>query len=170
MTTSPASRVKAPRVPRRALRHPLRALALGFGLGLLPRAPGTWGALLGIPLALALSELPLAAGLLGTVVVFGVGVWACEVTSRWLGVEDHSAIVWDEVLGYVVTVIWFPPSWLAVVAGFVLFRVFDILKPGPIRWAERRVSGGLGVMLDDLLAGLAAALVLWGVLALAALT
>lgn len=169
MTTSPTSRAAAPRVPPGALRHPLRALAFGFGLGLLPRAPGTWGALLGIPLAFGLGLLPLAGALLGTVIIFGVGVWACEVTSRWLGVEDHSAIVWDEVLGYVVTVIWFPPSWLAVLAGFVLFRAFDILKPGPIGWAERRVSGGLGVMLDDLLAGFAAALLLWGVLGLASL-
>lgn len=142
------------------LRQPACALALGFGAGLAPRAPGTVGSLLGVLLALALVPLPaVAAGavLLG---LSGIGVWCCGVAGRRLGVSDHPAIVWDEVVGMALTLLAVPPLWPHYLAGFVLFRAFDILKPWPVGVLDRRVGGGLGVMLDDLAAGLLAGLTL----------
>ena len=97
---------------------------------------------------------------------FALGVWICDRTARDLGVHDHPAIVWDEVIGYFVTMITAPPGWVWIVAGFALFRLFDILKPWPIRWIDRHVHGGVGIMLDDVLAGvfawLSMQLIIWG--------
>ena len=135
-------------------------LAFGFGSGLLPKAPGTWGTLVGIPLFLLLAPLPLVGYLLATLALFGLGVWVCDKTGRELGVHDHGAIVWDEVVGYLVTMTAVPANWQWLLAGFLLFRLFDILKPWPIRWLDRRVGGGLGVMVDDVAAGVMAWIVL----------
>ena len=126
-----------------------------MGAGLLPRAPGTWGTLAAVPLYLLLAGLPLVVYLTLVAVLFGLGIWACGRAGRELGVHDHSAIVWDEVVGYLVAMAGLPRQWGWVLAGFVLFRLFDILKPWPIGWLDRRVQGGLGVMLDDLGAGIA---------------
>jgi len=136
-------------------------IAFGLGSGLIPRAPGTFGTLAAIPLYWLLS--PLSAGpYLGVVtVLFGLGIWACGRTARDLGGEDPAAIVWDEVVGYLVAMTFAPAGWPWVLAGFVLFRVLDIWKPWPIRWLDRRVHGGLGIMLDDLAAGALAGLILW---------
>jgi len=141
-------------------RRPHHWLAFGFGSGLLPKAPGTWGTLVGIPVYLLLAPLPHEGYLLVTLALFGLGVWACGKTGRELGVHDHGAIVWDEVVGYLVTMAGVPGDWQWLLAGFLLFRLFDILKPWPIRWLDRRVKGGLGVMLDDVAAGLMAWVVL----------
>jgi len=133
-------------------------LAFGFGSGLLPGAPGTWGTLAALPLYLLLAPLPPAYYLALIAAMFLLGVWACGRAGRELGMHDHPAIVWDEVVGYLLAMTAVPLDWRWVLAGFALFRLFDILKPWPIRWLDRRVGGGLGVMLDDVAAGLLA----WG--------
>lgn len=141
-------------LPPRMLRHPVHCLSLGFGLGASPWAPGTFGTLLGIPCYLLLQGLPLAGYLAAVLLLFLVGVWLCDVTARALGVHDHPAIVFDEVVGYLVAMIAAPGGWVWLVAGFLLFRLFDIWKPWPIRWFDRRVHGGFGIMFDDVVAGL----------------
>jgi phosphatidylglycerophosphatase A len=139
------------------MRNPVHLLAFGFGSGLLPKAPGTFGTLVGIPFYLLLQPLPLLyyATVVGLAFVFGI--WLCDQTSRDLGVHDHSGIVWDEIVGYLVTMTVAPGNWVWLLTGFLLFRLFDIFKPWPIRWIDKRVEGGFGIMLDDLIAGLFAA-------------
>ena len=142
------------------MRNPLHLLAFGFGSGLAPKAPGTFGTLVAVPLYLLMQgmTLPLYLGLVlaGTL----LGFWICGRTSRDLGVHDHGGIVWDEIVGYLLTMAVAPPGWLWVLVGFLLFRFFDILKPWPIRWLDQKVAGGVGIMLDDLLAGVYAGLVM----------
>lgn len=144
------------------LRDPGHLLALGFGSGLAPRAPGTFGTLAAIPVYLLCAQLPLMLYLLVVIATFALGIYVCGRTARALGVHDHPGIVWDEVVGYLLTMAWAPPGWLWVVLGFVCFRLFDILKPWPIRVLDRSVHGGLGIMIDDALAGALAALSLAG--------
>ncbi len=122
--------------------------------------PGTFGTLAAIPLYLLLQPLALGPYLLLTLLFFVLGVWACRLTSEAMGVHDHPSLVWDEVVGYLITMAWAPAGWSWVLLGFVLFRLFDIWKPWPIRWLDRRVEGGLGIMIDDVLAGIYAAIVL----------
>lgn len=134
--------------------HPAHFIALGFGAGLAPFAPGTFGTLVAIPIAwLAGQWLPTLVIPFCAIPLFFVGWWACEVTGRDLGVADHGAMVWDEVVAFLplAALAWASP-WLVALA-FVLFRIFDIWKPYPIRLLERDVKGGLGVMIDDLVAG-----------------
>ena len=141
--------------------HPAHFIALGFGAGLAPRAPGTAGTLaaLGLYWVLAQALPPLAIAFLA-VPLFFVGVWACGVAGRNLGAEDHGALVWDEIVAFLPLAALASASlWLQAIA-FLLFRLFDIWKPFPIRHFEARVKGGLGVMLDDLLAACYAYLVL----------
>jgi len=145
------------------LRHPVHFLSLGFGSGLAPFAPGTFGTLAAVPLYLLLREgVSLPAYLLLVGLLSLAGVWLCGVTARALGLHDHPAIVWDEIAGYLLTMAAAPAGWGWVVTGFLLFRLFDILKPWPIRRIDRGVGGGVGIMLDDLLAALYAWLVLQG--------
>jgi len=135
-----------------SLRDPCHLLALGCGAGLAPRAPGTAGTLVAVPLYLALE--PLATAWYSAVVaaLFLLGVWVCGRAAHDLGADDPGVIVWDEIVGYLATMAVAPNGWPWMVAGFVLFRIFDILKPWPVSLADRRVHGGLGIMLDDLLA------------------
>lgn len=142
------------------LRDPGHFLALGFGSGIAPFAPGTFGTLAAIPVYLLCAQLPLLLYLLVVAASFVLGVYLCGRTAQALGVHDHPGIVWDEVVGYLLTMTFAPPGWLWLVLGFVLFRGFDILKPWPIRVLDRSVHGGFGIMIDDILAGVAAALVL----------
>lgn len=142
------------------LRDPGHLLALGFGSGLAPRAPGTFGTLAAIPVYLLCVQLPFMVYLLVVAAMFVLGIYVCGRTARALGVHDHPGIVWDEVVGYLLTMTFAPPGGLWIVLGFVCFRVFDILKPWPIRVLDRSVHGGLGIMIDDALAGAGAALVL----------
>ncbi|MBW1646348.1 MAG: phosphatidylglycerophosphatase A [Deltaproteobacteria bacterium] len=135
-------------------------LASVFYVGGAPAAPGTWGTLAAVPLWLLLAAAGPGWYLLALLLVTAVGVWAAGVTEVVLGEPDSGAIVIDEVAGFLVTMAWLPVSWPAAVGGFLLFRLFDIGKPFPVSWAERQFKGGLGVMLDDLLAGLLAHLVL----------
>lgn len=141
-------------LPPGLLTDPVHWLSLGLGTGLVPWAPGTVGTLLGIPCYLLLQGLPLAMYLLVLGLLLAGGVWACDYTSRALGAGDHPAIVFDEVVGYLVAMTAAPAGWPWLIAGFVLFRLFDIVKPWPIGWLDRKVPGGLGIMADDFAAGL----------------
>lgn len=136
------------------LKHPLYFLGLGFGSGLLSKAPGTFGTLAAIPLYLILQNLALDWYLFIVVSAFIAGIWICQRTAEWLGQKDPSAVVWDEIVGYLIAMTAAPAGWQWILLGFVLFRFFDILKPWPINLAEKAVHGGLGIMLDDVLAGL----------------
>lgn len=128
--------------------------AQGFGSGRIPWAPGTFGTLPGIVLYWLLADLSLADYLAFTGALFLVGVPLCGSAARILGRADPPSVVWDEIVGYLVTMAAVPPSGLRIMIGFILFRVFDIWKPGPIGLIDRRVGGGFGIMLDDLVAGL----------------
>jgi phosphatidylglycerophosphatase A len=133
--------------------NPVHFLAFGLGSGLAPKAPGTMGTLAAIPLYLLLVQLPLGLYVSVLLMTAITGVYLCGKTAADLQVHDHPGIVWDEFVGYWLTMLMAPAGWLWIVVGFVLFRLFDILKPWPISWLDKHVSGGLGIMLDDLLAG-----------------
>jgi phosphatidylglycerophosphatase A len=138
---------------RFAFSHPAHFIALGFGAGLFPRAPGTAGTLLAVPLWWVFGGSSDPVLLLAVLAfLFGLGVWACGVTGRHLGVPDHGAMCWDEVVAFLLVLAIAPQDLGWQAAAFVLFRAFDILKPPPIRQADRRWKGGFGVMFDDLLA------------------
>jgi phosphatidylglycerophosphatase A len=133
--------------------HPAHFLAFGFGVGLAPVAPGTFGTVLAFPVWWLLAgRLPPTVLAACVVLSFAVGVWACGLTGRHLGVADHGGMVWDELVAFLGVLLIVPvhPAWQA--AAFVLFRMFDILKPPPIRQLERRYKRGFGVMFDDVLA------------------
>jgi len=155
---------KRNRVDAALLRHPVHFLSLGFGSGLSPYAPGTAGTLAAIPLFWFMSTLPLAVYLAVVGVLFLIGIYLCQVTTDRLGAHDHSAIVWDEVVGYLLTMTAMPFDWRWVLAGFFLFRLFDVWKPWPVRALDRSVEGGLGIMLDDVGAAIYAALSLHAIL------
>ena len=141
------------KAPDTVFRNPVHFLAFGFGSGVSPKAPGTMGTLAAVPLYLGLTQLPLTLYLLVLIAAFALGIWLCEVTSRDLGVHDHGGIVWDEFVGFWLTMVAAPAGWVWIVVGFVLFRFFDILKPFPINWLDRHIKGGLGIMVDDAVAG-----------------
>jgi phosphatidylglycerophosphatase A len=154
--------VRAPAAPfvRTLLRHPAGWIASGFGSGLAPVAPGTFGTLAALLPWLALRELALPFYALAVLAAFALGVWASNWVIRTIKVQDPSVVVWDEFVGLWITLAAAPTGWPWIVAGFALFRLFDIWKPWPVRWADREVKGGLGAMLDDALAGLYALLAL----------
>ncbi|MED5525039.1 MAG: phosphatidylglycerophosphatase A [Pseudomonadota bacterium] len=151
-------------VKRLSLKNPWHFLALGFGSGLAPKAPGTFGSLAAIPVFLLLSPLPWLAYLALTLVAIYGGVYICARASRDMGVHDHSAIVWDEVAGMLITLFMVPVTWQWLLTGFLLFRFFDVLKPWPISWCDRHIHGGFGIMIDDVLAGFLAFACLQGLL------
>jgi phosphatidylglycerophosphatase A len=136
------------------LRNPLHLLSLGFGSGLAPVAPGTLGTLFAIPPYLLLSQLPFTWYLLAVLLAFVAGIYLCGYTSAALGVHDHSGIVWDEFVGFWITMIAVPADWQWILAGFVLFRLFDIVKPWPVKVADAKMKSGFGIMFDDVLAAL----------------
>ena len=146
-------------IPPRLLKDPTVFAATGFGAGLSPYAPGTVGTLVSLLLFVFLSDTtwPL---LLLCLAGFAIGIYLCGRTTDKLGVHDHGGIVWDEFIGLWVTLLWVPVSPLSLLLAFVLFRLFDILKPWPIGYLDKRVHGGLGIMLDDVLAGVFANVVL----------
>ena len=141
------------KTPASIWRNPIHFLAFGLGSGAAPKAPGTFGTLAAIPLWLLFADLPILSYIALIVVTSLVGIWLCGQTSKDLGVHDHGGIVWDEFVGLWITYIALPEGWVWVLFGFLLFRLFDIWKPWPIGWADRKVNGGLGIMLDDILAG-----------------
>jgi phosphatidylglycerophosphatase A len=143
-----------------ALKTPAGILAFGFGSGLAPKAPGTFGTLAAIPLYLLLTGLNHWLYLSVVVLAFVLGIYLCEKASHDLGIHDHGGIVWDEFVGLWLTLWLVPVTWEWVLAGFVLFRFFDIVKPFPIKWLDQKVGGGFGIMIDDVIAGLYAWLLL----------
>lgn len=143
------------------LLNPVHFLAFGFGSGLMPKAPGTFGTLAAIPLVMLLQySFALPVYILITVIASVAGLWICGYTAKVLGVHDHPAIVWDEIAGYLIAMMALPATWYNLLGAFVLFRFFDIYKPGPIGWCDKNLTGGAGIMVDDLLAGVASAMVL----------
>ena len=150
------------RSPPSVWRNPRHFLAFGFGSGTLPKAPGTWGSLVALPFMPLLQLLPVW----GYLLVLGLstlfGIWLCGRVAEDLGVHDHEGIVWDEIVGMWITLWLVPAGWQWLLLGFLLFRFFDILKPWPISWLDRHMHGGLGIMIDDVLAGVFAWLVLQG--------
>lgn len=142
--------------------HPGFVLATWFGSGLLPKIPGTWGSAAALPFAWIIASYGGPWALLAAAVMaFAAGIWAAGVYSRHAGIDDAGPIVIDEVAGQWLTLAPFAPEPATYLAGFVLFRVADIAKPWPANWADRNLKGGLGVMLDDIIAGTYAALVLY---------
>ena len=141
-------------LPKPELSNPVHFLAFGFGSGLAPKAPGTIGTLASLPVLYLMSYLIVLS------VIIIVGIWICQKASEDLKIHDHPGIVWDEFAGMFVTMIAVPVTWLTVAVGFALFRLSDIWKPWPIGLLDKKVSGGLGIMLDDIVAGAFAAGVL----------
>lgn len=142
--------------------HPAHFIAFGGGTGLSPVAPGTVGTLLALPLFYLLApQLPWIY-LAAVVVLFGLGVWACAVTGRALGVADHGGMVWDEVVAFLLVLFFVPDDIYWQACAFLLFRIFDIWKPPPIRYYDRTLKNGFGVMFDDLIAAGYTLLVLAG--------
>lgn len=147
--------------PPQVFKNPIHFLAFGFGSGLSPKAPGTVGTIMAVLIYLVIVQyLWLYTYLALVLVAFVVGIYLCGKTAQDMGEHDHGGIVWDEFVGYWITMFMVPVTWYWVLAGFALFRFFDILKPFPIGWLDKKVHGGLGIMLDDLVAGLYALIIL----------
>ena len=144
------------------LTQPVQFLALGFGSGLAPKAPGTFGTLAAIPLFLLLTMLmptPLFYAI--AVIVMGLaGIYICGKAADDVGVHDHPAIVWDEFIGFFITMFMVPVSWQSILVGFILFRLFDIFKPWPISFIDKNMTGGSGIMFDDVVAGIFALVIM----------
>lgn len=140
--------------------NPIHLLALGFGSGLAPKAPGTFGTLAAVPLVWLLAQT--GTFIFGMVILVSavVGIWICQSTAEAMGEHDHPAIVWDEFVGYGFAMFALAPTALNLLLAFLLFRFFDIVKPGPIGWCDKKLHGGLGIMVDDVLAGIAAAVII----------
>jgi phosphatidylglycerophosphatase A len=173
MIISPLARMPMKRsakqgsAPLSLLRDPVHLFAFGFGAGMSPYAPGTFGTLVAVPIVLFVMQFGFAVHLAFAIAATGFGIYVCGESARRLGIHDHPGIVWDEITGFAVTMLAAPAEshgaawWLC--GGFVLFRLFDIWKPWPIREADHSLSGGLGIMLDDIIAGLFAGAILLGV-------
>ncbi len=146
-----------PKIRRRvSLKNPTHFLALGFGSGLAPKMPGTFGTVAALPLVIVFAMmLDVAAYMAITMIVSVVGIWLCGKTANDMGVHDDSSIVWDEIAGMMIAMIAVPLTWQNLLVAFVLFRIFDILKPWPISLLDKKLHGGLGIMLDDIVAGIA---------------
>ncbi|MDQ7048313.1 MAG: phosphatidylglycerophosphatase A [Enterobacterales bacterium] len=142
--------------------HPIHFLSFGFGSGLAPKAPGTFGTLSALPIYYFMADLSLLCFVSATFLMSLVGIYLCDFTAKGLvrqklsKYQDHGGIVWDEICGYLVTMIGVAFSWQNMLLGFLLFRLFDILKPWPISWLDKSVKGGYGIMIDDIVAGLMA--------------
>ncbi len=144
-------------------KSPVQFLAFGFGSGLSPKAPGTAGTIAALPLYWLLAQLGLVGYTLAVLLALVAGIWICQRASDELGVHDHGGIVWDEFVGLWIALWALPVDWLWALGGFALFRLFDIAKPWPIGYLDKSVDGGLGIMLDDIVAGLLACACLHGI-------
>ena len=141
--------------------HPIHWFALGFGTGLVPKAPGTAGTLVAIPLILLTASLSFSLKLGILVGISLLGIYLCGKSAELLGVHDHGSIVWDEIVGFYLTALFVPVTWFWLLLGFIFFRIFDIVKPWPIKQLDAQVHGGLGIMVDDIIAGIFAGVVLY---------
>ena len=156
---------KSQLTPAQILRDPILFLAFGFGSGLAKKAPGTMGTVAAIPVYLLCAQFNFWIFSVLTLIITIVGIWICDIAAKKLQVHDFGGIVWDEIAGYLITM-WFtvafiPFSIMAILLGFILFRIFDILKPQPIQWIDSKVEGGFGIMLDDVIAGIFAGILLF---------
>jgi phosphatidylglycerophosphatase A len=159
LTTS----VKSPNL-QFLLQHPSHFFGLGFGSGLAPKAPGTFGSLVGYPLFWLISVYTFNTQLIIIAALFLIGIYFCDVTGKALGVSDHGGIVWDEIVAMMSVLAFTPNQWQWWLAAFILFRLFDIWKPFPIKQFDAKLKNGFGVMFDDLLAAIYAIIVLQGLL------
>ncbi|MCS0436861.1 phosphatidylglycerophosphatase A [Vibrio diabolicus] len=150
-----------------SLKNPWHLLATGFGSGLSPFIPGTMGTLAAVPFFLLLAQLPFTAYVIVVLISCVIGIQICQVTSADMKVHDHGSIVWDEFAGFWITMSIVPAlnipltEWKWLLTGFILFRFFDMVKPWPIGWLDKRVHGGLGIMVDDIVAGVMAGVALF---------
>ncbi|MFH4782583.1 phosphatidylglycerophosphatase A [Vibrio diabolicus] len=150
-----------------SLKNPWHLLATGFGSGLSPFIPGTMGTLAAVPFFLLLAQLPFTAYVIAVLISCVIGIQICQVTSADMKVHDHGSIVWDEFAGFWITMSIVPAlnipltEWKWLITGFILFRFFDMVKPWPIGWLDKRVHGGLGIMVDDIVAGIIAGVALF---------
>ena len=145
---------------RKVFSHPLHWIAFGFGAGLSPKAPGTMGTLVALPFIMAMSFLSLPLYIVITLCTIIIGTYAADWSSRDLKMDDPSGIVIDEIAGMMVVMLFVPINVWTLLEGFILFRLFDIVKPWPINWLDRQIKGGIGIMVDDLLAAMYAGVVL----------
>jgi phosphatidylglycerophosphatase A len=144
---------KSRKIELHELKDPVVFIAVGFGSGLSPIAPGTAGTVLTVPLVYFLQQQPLLVYGLVTMFVLLTGSWVCGYAAKKLQVHDHSSIVYDEIAGFLITMFMVPASWTLLLAGFVLFRFFDAVKPWPISWFDKNLHDGFGIMFDDIVAG-----------------
>jgi phosphatidylglycerophosphatase A len=145
---------------RQVFTHPVHFLAYGFGAGLSPKAPGTMGTVVAVPIYALLMYAGSGAYLSVLVVSLVAGVFICGYTAGVMGIDDPKGVVWDEIVGYLITMLALPFNWIWMLGGFLLFRLFDIWKPWPIGWVDRRIKGGVGIMLDDVIAAIFACVLL----------
>jgi phosphatidylglycerophosphatase A len=153
--------------PSYFLKSPILFFAFGMGSGLAPKAPGTAGTLVALLIWFFLADLPIEIYMVIVAIAAIFGIYLCGRAAKELGIHDHPGIVWDEFVGLWIAMIGLPVTWSSIIAGFFLFRVFDILKPWPIGWIDKNFNGGLGIMLDDIFAGIATAVTIYAVKALA---
>ncbi|MGN1281264.1 MAG: phosphatidylglycerophosphatase A [Succinivibrio sp.] len=137
-----------------SLLNPAHLISLGFGSGMMPKAPGTFGSLAALPVCMLLVYTPWYVTAAVALITFFVGWYTSNITEKAMGMHDNSSIVIDEFDGMFISVLFFPQNWYLTILAFILFRIFDVLKPFPISFFDRRVKGGLGVMLDDVIAGI----------------
>lgn len=149
---------------KKVAQNPIFFLAFGFGAGLIPFAPGTFGTIAAIPIYLLLLSLPLVWYIIVVFVLFIIGIFICQTVTNEIKIHDHQGIVWDEIVGYLITMIHVPFQAKWMIIGFILFRIFDIWKPQPIRYIDKHVTGGLGIMIDDLIAAVPAWCILQGLI------
>ncbi len=148
-------------VPTSIWHNPIHFLAFGLGSGAVSKASGTFGTVVAIiPFFFVLRYLSTTQYLVMLVITSLFGIFLCHKTAKDLGLHDHSGIVWDEFVGFWVTMFLAPKSWLYIILGFILYRFFDILKPWPISWLDKHVNGGFGIMIDDIFAGVVAFVVI----------
>ncbi len=148
------------RVPAKLLLNPAHLLSLGFGSGLSPKMPGTIGTVIGVAIYLLIPSVDWKIYLSIIIAAFLTGIFLCGYTAKALNVHDHPGIVWDEIVGYFITMFMVPKQWMWILLGFVLFRIFDIWKPWPISIADKRLKGGFGIMLDDVIAAIFALIII----------
>lgn len=142
------------------IKRPACFIAYGFGSGLAPKAPGTFGTLVALPIFYLMQDLTLAVYLAIVMSAFIAGIWLCQRAADWLNNDDPSGVVWDEIVGYLVAMTFAPAGWQWMLIGFVLFRFFDIVKPWPVSLADKKLHGGVGIMLDDVVAGIYALVII----------
>ncbi len=147
-------------VPRSMWEKPSHFIAFGFGSGAVPFAPGTFGTLMAIPFYFTMQSLSHSLYLLLTIIITLASMWLCHRVAKEINVHDHSGMCLDEIVGYLVTMYAAPHGLAWIIAGFLLFRLFDIWKPWPIRYIDEHASGGIGIILDDVLAGIYSLIIL----------